>query len=396
MPAPSAFRLIPLLLAATAATGGALLAWAGFSGLEPSDAWCRAGWCGPVAPTAAEEPLNPFAWCDLAEAAEARGDAAAAEAAWKRAVALGPNIPPVLIRRVNSAVERGQIDAVLRTFRHVLTLTNAYDSILFRYLTRSGLPLERLHADALPPPAPPGSGATVRRTGHASAPDPTERPGGDPARAWVSYLIGARSPDAAAAWKWLEAANGATPELRAQWVEFLVSDAKAYPEAVAAWAGGEPEGYPEPNRLSNPRFLRALGGGRMNWTSAPREQVSVTRGTTGITLQFSGKENIAYSHLSQQTYLPEGRWRLAAEASAEGLTTDQRPYLRLYEMYRPERLDVKTPMAPDPMLVEFRVPPGGSWVIVNVERARSEKFDNKLAGRLTLREVRLTRADGKP
>jgi hypothetical protein len=46
-------------------------------------------------------------------------------------------------------------------------------------------------------------------------------------------------------------------------------------------------------------------------------------------------------------------------------------------------------MAPERMAVEFPVPAGGSWVSITLQRRQSEKFDNKIAGTLRLKEVRL-------
>jgi hypothetical protein len=93
--------------------------------------------------------------------------------------------------------------------------------------------------------------------------------------------------------------------------------------------------------------------------------------------------------VSQQTFLQAGRWRFEAVAEADGLTTDQRPFFRIADVADARRLDVSTPMAPERMAVEFPVPAGGSWVSITLQRRQSEKFDNKIAGTLRLKEVRL-------
>lgn len=250
----------------------------------------------------------------------------------------------------------------------------------------------------IPDPGQGSAAELAQRTrmgaGHASAPDGEARPKGDAARAWVAYLIAERHPQAEQAWRWAEERGAVTPELRNQLTEYLVNVKKDYAQAQAAWAAGNPEeGYPERNRIFNGDFGRELGGGRMNWTLSPHPHVTAAR-NGGLALTFDGKENLSYGHLAQQTYLPAGRWRLEAEAESEGLSTNKRPYFRIYDSFDPRRLDVSTPMAPDKMAADFTVPAGGSLVTVMLVRQQSEKFDNQITGTLRIRQVRIRGGNG--
>jgi hypothetical protein len=205
----------------------------------------------------------------------------------------------------------------------------------------------------------------------------------------VAYLIADRHPDAPKAYRELAGRGGITPELRNQWIEYLVAVRKEYQIALDAWAEAHAEeGYPARNRIFNPRFERARPSGRMDWAIS-RHDHATARAGGGLTVTFDGKDNLAYGHVSQQTFLQAGRWRFEAVAEADGLTTDQRPFFRIADVADARRLDVSTPMAPERMAVEFPVPAGGSWVSITLQRRQSEKFDNKIAGTLRLKEVRL-------
>jgi hypothetical protein len=128
----------------------------------------------------------------------------------------------------------------------------------------------------------------------------------------------------------------------------------------------------------------------MDWAIATHSHVVAQTGS-GLTVTFDGMENMAYGHVTQQTYLPAGRWRFTADAEARDLTTDQRPYFRIYDAIDPRRLDVSTEMAPERMEVDFTVPDAGSWVAVSLFRRQSGKFDSKIRGTLQIREVKITR-----
>lgn len=388
-------RVTVLILALVTAAGGALLAWIGEDPADPSEWYCRMGLCGTTAPTVQTEPTNPFVWCDLAESKATAGDLEGARAAFREAARLGPNIPPVLIRIVNFEVANGELPRVLGYLRHVLELTPSYDAVIFRYLSRGGLKGGEVLRTVIPAPGEGSAAEIARRTKeggrHATAPDGETRPRGDAARGWVSYLIGERSGDAESAYAWLHGHGGITPALRNQWIEYLVGVRRDYDRAITIWgeAQGDPD-YPTKNRIFDGGFIRERIGGRMDWAITKHPGVKLETGK-GLHLQFEGKENLTYGHVSQQTYLPAGRWQFEAETVANGLTTDQRPYFRIYDTGDPRRLDVSTPMAPERMAVEVNSPAGGSWVAVTLMRRQSEKFDSKIAGTLEIRRVRLRR-----
>ena len=387
------FRLIPLSLALLSVIGGSVLAWTRMADIPKDHPLCQLGFCDPGPPTVDSEPINPFAWSDLAESKATAGDLAGARACFARSVQLGPHIAPVLIRVINFEVANGELERTLPLLRHILELTSAYDNVIFRYLVRSRLSLDRIQAEVIPDPGNGSSELAAARAkaiaAHAALPDSEARPRGEAARGWVAYLIADRHPETQRAYRSLAERGGITTELRNQWIEYLVTVRKEYQAALDAWAEAhKQEGYPNRNRIFNAKFEETRPNGRMDWTIFPHERVMAKSGA-GLTLTFDGKGNVTYGHLTQQTYLQPGRWKFEAIAEADGLTTDQRPYFRIADVADARRVEASTPMAPERMAVEFTVPAGGSWVSITLQRRQSEKFDNKIAGTLRLKEVRL-------
>ncbi len=386
-------RLIPLALALVSVMGGGILAWSRLAELPGEHVLCHVGFCEPGPPTITSEPLNPFSWSDLAESKAAAGDIAGAQEAFARSVLLGPHVAPVLIRLVNFEVANGELERTVPTLRHILELTSAYDSVIFRYLVRSRIPLERIQTDVIPDPGKGSAEVAAARAkaiaAHAALPDGDARPRGEAARGWVAYLIADRHPEAPNAYRYVAERGGITPDLRNQWIEYLVTVRKEYQFALDAWAEAHPrDGYPGKNRIFNSKFEGAKPSGRMDWAIFRHEHATAKAGA-GLTVTFDGKDNLIFGNVSQQTYLQAGRWKFEAVAEADGLTTDQRPFFRIADVADARRLDVSTPMAPERMAVEFTVPSGGSWVSITLQRRQSEKFDNKIAGTLRLKEVRL-------
>ena len=371
------------------------MAWASLSEAGPEAGFCRLGLCETVTLKPTDEPTNPFVWSDLGETLAASGDTAKAREAFAQSVRLGPNIPPILIRAVNFEVGNGELERAIPALRRILELTAVYDNLVFRYLSRSGMGVEEILERAIPDP---GRGMTSEpaRTGgaaraHASAPNDETRPQGEAARAWAGYLMAERRAEAENVFNWLQERGAVTQELRNQWVENLVQVRKQYQRAQEVWAAGQNEpGYPAVNRIFDGQFKRERAGARLDWNIATHPHVGVKTGD-GLTLAFDGMENLAYSHLSQQTFLPAGQWQFSADVEANDLTTDQRPYFRISDTFDPRRVDVSTPMAPALMEISISVPEPGSWVTVSLLRGQSVKFDSKIRGTMHIRGVKLTR-----
>lgn len=207
-----------------------------------------------------QDPANPYRWADYA-------DAGAGAPAYDRAVQFGPNLPPILMRAFlfyNARDDRAAADPLAA---RILTLTPAYDEILFAYGVR---------------------------------PPPQQRP----AAAWLHWLIvRASDRELLDAWRWISDNRLADGPNTAAFYQALW-DRKAWAAAIAA-------------------------GASYDWIIAPHPAVLATRDSSGVHLAFSGAANVDYAHLRRQFVLPPGRYTLSIRYSSSGLTTDSRPFLLL-------------------------------------------------------------------
>ena len=73
-----------------------------------------------------------------------------AASAFEQAIALGPGIAPVLMRAANFDFAQGRMDHGSAMANRILRQTDAFDQVLFSYLTRSGLPVSRLAGKRFP------------------------------------------------------------------------------------------------------------------------------------------------------------------------------------------------------------------------------------------------------
>ena len=193
-----------------------------------SDSWlCRQGICrydqifsaidahgmdlGNVSALLNQDPSNPLVWCTYAELLSADGQTRAAAAAFERAIALGPGMSPVLMRAANFDFAQGRQDQGFEMTKRILGQTDAFDQILFSYLTRSGLPVSRL-AGTVVPPLP------------------------STASAWFSWLRGSGSDaDLSELWSWMRM-NRLVDRRSATDFAWAFWRRKAFAAAQDAWA----------------------------------------------------------------------------------------------------------------------------------------------------------------
>jgi hypothetical protein len=123
-------------------------------------------------------------------------------------------------------------------------------------------------------------------------------------------------------------------------------------------------------------------------------------GQWSLRIDFRGKENLNYSHVSQTVCVRPGPLRFQAYVRTEGITTDQGVGFRVFDPESPARLDARTAQLSGdsdwrPLELAFVVPPETRLLVVQVRRLPSLKFDNKIAGTAWVDDAVLNLAAGR-
>lgn len=307
-----------------------------------------------------------------------------ARTCFSNALALGPNIPPVLLRAANFYHDVGENkQALLQTFR-VLEKTDAYDAVIFDWYSEKKMPVAEILADGLP-----------------SAPRASQE--------YFRYLIRTRNfGDAATVWTWLLAHRYTDDGLARDYVNFLNRD-RRYEAAAWSWAqylGNRRSGYLESTWLFNGGFESDPSGTAFDWTlKSLNDDVEVAldagvarTGSRSLRVRFGGKENVNYGHTSQTTFLTPGVYRFQAFVRAREITTDQGIGFRIFDPEGSGRVDVRTAQVVgtnDWKRIEqlVRVPDETRLLVTQIVRPRSWKFDSHIGGTAWIDDVSLVSAE---
>ena len=337
-------------------------------------------------PTNPEEQLvkdasSPYAWCDLAEDRAKQGDTAKAAYCFRRAIELGPKIPPVWMRAANFYLAQDDKPPMLDALGHVLSLTGDYDALIFTYFDRGA----QNAAEVLP---------YLKN-------DPRG------AKTYFRYLLDKRpggSPDQAAVWGWLGANHYTDDLLASDYAAYLARNHLAE-KAQAVWAlylgPARAHGYPDSNHLFNGDFETEFTPTDFDWKAQAVDGAESTRddsvaknGRWSAKVQFAGSHNVDYAHLWQVTVLRPGNYQLHGWLKTERITTDQGIRVHMYDTEDPRKLDISTePAKGTTDWTEFSknfVVSGPSHLIrVELRREASLRFDNKISGSAWLDSVSL-------
>jgi hypothetical protein len=320
---------------------------------------------------------SPYRWCDLGEALLEAGQTEQARYCFQRGVELGPHSPQTLLRAANFHFRIGEEQKALPYTSRVLGMTADYDAAVFGSYSRMGVSIEEVLARGIP---------ADRRA----------------AQSFFRYVLGQGGlREARAAWEWMGAHSFADDRLADQYAAVLVRLGE-YQAAVGMWGaqvGPHKEGYPVSNSVYNGSFEREPAGTTFDWRIAPSQSVHAERdaavassGRWSLRIRFEGKENVAYSHVSQRVVVKPGAYRFEAELRASEITTDQGVGFRIVDREDARRLDVRTERlrgTTDWRRVElrFRAPERTKLVEIQVVREPSLKFDNKISGTVWIDEV---------
>ena len=313
---------------------------------------------------------SPYRWCDLGEAWLAAGRVEKARYCVNRALELGPNVAPVLIRAANFHFRAGTPKLALPYTARVLGMAGEYDETIFSSYDRMGVAQEQVLRAGLPD---------------------SERA----AQSYFRYLVAKGNLEKVrAGWEWVRGRSFADDRLADEYVRYLLKSGQ-YEMAAGAWAAHtapRERGYRETSWIFNGGFEREPIGTVFDWRITPVDGVQASRdsgaaasGKWSLRVRFEGKENLSYHHVSQMAVVEPGMYRFRALMRTEAITTDQGVGFRIADAEDAQRLDVGTEGVVGTQRwkeveLAFRAPERTRLLEIEMARKQSLKFDNKISG----------------
>jgi len=332
-------------------------------------------------------PRDPAPWLELSAAHNFRGEAAEAEACLRRADRLAPNLPHIQWVIGNFFLLQGNTDEAFRHFQVVLAGTPNYNQILFRTAWKASEDGAKILDELIP--------ARVSTQFD-----------------YLYFLLREkRFAEAQEVWKRVASGSEAfEPGQAAGFIDHLIAG-HLPAEAAQVWDGLRARGLIKPtyqptaqNMLVNGDFEEDILNMGFDWRVASVEGV-----VTGIDstvfhspsraqqITFSGKANLEYRGVYQFVRVEPGRsYRLQGFLKTEGITTDSGPRLEVHDAYDPSALLLfsdsltGTSTGWSQAILDFTAGPKTKLVVVGVARLPSRKFDNLIAGKVWVDDVRLT------
>ena len=318
-----------------------------------------------------EDPASPALWCAYGEFLATTGNTAKAVAAFDRALELGSGMAFVSMRVANFDFANGRTAEALRLVPTILKQSEDFDPVIFSYLERFSVPTSALLGSVIPP-------------------DPR------PAQSWLEWVRRNRSAeDLQATWTWMRQnhlgdEDSAIGVVRSLWDHKLYAASKA---AWTEWLGAHSDDEAGRQLLANPSFQAEPRPIPFDWRLNPNPGVAYNHGD-GLEVTFLGTENVEGPLVEQVTPVTSGRYRLAIEQSADGITTDQGPLFELADVDDLKRLSTGTP----PLLgsiqrrwytTDFQVSSATKALRLQLTRRWSLKIDSKIKGTLHVYHVSL-------
>lgn len=321
-------------------------------------------------------PADAYRWASCAEERSIGHDSQQTADALDRAVTLAPNVPQIIMRRMNYCFGRRDSECVLSDGHAILKLDNMYDDIIFAYYRLLDVAVDRTLRDGIPNAAL-------------------------PLRSYIRNAARVDGDQSRIERAWLKASGtGSVDDATQAAVVSILVDRRMHELAGRIWRDG---GERSNEVISNPLFRGPFKAVPFDW-SLPRAVPGLgVELNEGLTLRFDGSQNLRLDGPSQYFIASPGPHRLRVEFESAGLTTDELPYFHVFDVDHPARLAVRSDYFPRrsstaELTLDFTVPPTKPLLLLRLERQPSQKFDNKLAGVLKVRRVsiRHTGSTAKP
>jgi O-antigen ligase len=369
-------RTVPLLFALVLVTFAP--AWIffelNFKNSPVAEKFCRFGICDtyavvapgvesdPVAPKPPAELLEalqrdpgaPDRWCDLGEALFKAGRVQQARYCFSNALALGPEVPQILIRNATFYHAIDEDDRALKQTSEVLERSTAYEDYTFDWYRDQKFSPETILSHGLPPGA------------HAE-------------QAYLRYWMNLGDVESASTvWKSMLAHDYPDAATRRDYVNFLFRSQR-YQEAATAFAA--------PPGVFNGDFKTEPSGVPFDW-NVGYPDVDEAIESHSFRIHFTGTKNVDYAHTIQQVFVTPGVYRFTAFIRTQSITTDQGIAVQI--------LNVKTDQfvgTTDRKKIELtiRVPRETKLLAIQLVRHPSRKFDNQISGTAWIDHVSLSK-----
>ncbi len=317
------------------------------------------------------DPAGPYRWEDLGDSFQNAGRTGYARYCYRKADALGPNIPYMLSRAANFHFDLGENREALALLSRAMQADPQYQGTAFSAYAQRKIGLEEVFHHGLP---------------DASA-----------AQAFLHDLLGDKKvAEAGRTWAWILSKNHADDKIAIEYVNSLL-ETRSYDAAAHAWAdyqGAHADGY-----VFNGDFEADPGRGPFDWRldKRPGFKISIDPGVAysghrSARIQFDGTENVETIDLSQTIFLPPGRYKFQAYVKMDGITTDQGVSFQVLNVTTDNMMGTT-----DWRLVEkeFQVPANAGLVQVRLFRRRSWKADDLIKGTVWIDQVRIVREERK-
>jgi O-antigen ligase len=402
--AQSGLRTAPILFACLLVCYAA--AWIVFEtkyagDLRMESVFCRFGICGADTVLAAEarsggnpplpflveavkrEPAAPHRWCDLGDALLRHSRAEEARYCFSNALALGPEIPPILLRSASFYHAVHEDERALQQGASLLEKSEVYQASIFDWYRDQKFSLPDILSRGLPP-------------------------GPLAARSYLHYWTGLGDPSSAKiSWEWILAHQYADLPTAREYMNFLFGNGE-YQEACANWAlflGNRRNGYRQANWIFNGDFETEPAGVPLDWDIGSAAGLVATAldssvahtGSRSLRIRFAGTENVSYA-ASERTSVPRGAYRFAAYIRTQDITTDKGIAFRIFDPEDASRLDARTEQFVGTTgwkKVEQTVRVQGATKLLEIQviREPSMKFDNRVSGTAWIDSISLSRIE---
>jgi hypothetical protein len=332
------------------------------------------------------DSYDPQTWLDLAVAMELQGRLGEAGVCLRQVHLLAPNLPAYQWPIANFYLLQGNIDEAFRHFRVVLAGTAQYNSNVFSLAWKATDDAGKILQQLIPERATTEFG-------------------------YLNFLLSQhRLDDAQPVWRRILAGREEfSPDDSSPYIDNLIAAHRAE-EAYQVWTDLQKKGLirysskpSETDLISNGDFEDELLNFGFAWRIIPVEGVYAGLDTStyhspshALLVQFSGKQNLLFQHVFQYVKVTPGQtYHLRALMRTEGITTDSGPRLEVCDAYNAATLDKSTDDLTGntdgwtPLLLDFAAGPKTDLIVVRLTRLPSKKFDNLIAGKVWLDDVRL-------